>query len=71
MISQLISRKIWVRAAIEFVTADPGVASFISARSHTFMETDHEMISAVILLLSLIQEGVLSVTSNVCAQSTG
>ena len=36
------------------LTADPGVASSISARSHTFMEIDHEIISTVILLLPLI-----------------
>ena len=34
------------------VTADPGVASSILARSHTFVETDHEIISTVILLPS-------------------
>ena len=44
-------------------TADPEVASLITARSHTFMEIDHEIISAVILLLPLIQEGLLSFTS--------
>ena len=32
------------------LTADPGVASSISARSHTFLETDYEIISIVILL---------------------
>ena len=32
------------------LTADPGVASSISARSHTFVEIDHEIISSVILL---------------------
>ena len=31
--------------------------------SHTFVENDHEIISTVILLLPLIQEGLLSVTS--------
>ena len=36
-------------------TADPGVASFL--------EIDHEIISMVILLLLLIQEGMLSVVS--------
>ena len=36
------------------LTADPGVASSIPARSHTFVEIDHEMISTVILLLPLI-----------------
>ena len=31
------------------LTADPGVASLIPARSHTFVEIDHEIISTVIL----------------------
>ena len=44
-------------------TADPGVGSLILARSHTFVEIDHEIISMVILLFLLIQEGVFSVTS--------
>ena len=35
-----------------FLTADPGVASSIPARSHTFVEIDHEIISTVILLPS-------------------
>ena len=43
------------------LTADPGVASSIFAQSHTFVEIDHEIISAVILVLPL----------KVCAQSTG
>ena len=34
------------------LTADPGVASSILARSHTFMAIDHEIISTVILLPS-------------------
>ena len=42
------------------LTADPGVASSIPVRSHTFVEIDHEIISTVILF---IQEGLLSVTS--------
>ena len=36
------------------LTADPGVASSIPVRSHTFVKIDHEMISTVILLLPLI-----------------
>ena len=32
------------------LTADPGVASSIPARSHTFVEIEHEIISTVILL---------------------
>ena len=35
------------------LTADPGVASSIPVRSHTFVEIDHEIISTVILLLPL------------------
>ena len=35
------------------LTADPGVASLIPARSHTFVEIDHEIISMAILLLYL------------------
>ena len=34
------------------LTADPGVASSIPARSNTFVEIDHEIISTVILLPS-------------------
>ena len=44
-------------------TADPVVANLIQTQSHTFVEIDHEIISTVILLLLLIQEGLLSVTS--------
>ena len=46
------------------LTADPGVASSIPSRSHTFVEIDHEIISTVIPLPSAVfQEGLLSVTS--------
>ena len=34
------------------LTADPGVASSIPVRSHTYVEIDHEIISTVILLPS-------------------
>ena len=40
------------------LTADPGVASSISTRSHTFVEIHHEIISTVI-----DSRRVLSVTS--------
>ena len=36
------------------LTADPGVTSLIPARSHSFVEIAHEIISTVILLLPLI-----------------
>ena len=32
------------------LTADPEVASFIPARSHTFVQIDHEIISMAVLL---------------------
>ena len=51
------------QSVITCLTADPGFPSSISARSHTFVELDHEIISSVILLLPLIQEGLLSFTS--------
>ena len=38
---------------IQSLTADTGVVSSIPAPSHTFMEIDHEIISMVILPLSL------------------
>ena len=43
--------------------ADPGDVSLIPAPLHTFVEIDHEMFSKVILLLQMIQEVLLSVTS--------
>ena len=36
------------------LTADPGVASTILARSHTFAEIDHEIISTAIFPPSLL-----------------
>ena len=50
------------------LTADPGVASSIPARSHTFVVVDHEIISTVILLLPLIHSRRVVVS---CAQITG
>ena len=44
------------------LTADPGVASSIPARYHTFVDIDHEIISTVILLPSadLFKKGCVS-----------
>ena len=41
-----------VSQLVTCLTADPGFASFIHARSHTFLETDHEIISTTIFLPS-------------------
>ena len=55
------------------LTADPGVASSIPVRSHTFVEIDHEMISTVILLPSadLFKKGCCQLQAKVCARITG
>ena len=55
------------------LTADPGVASSIPVRSHTFVEIDHEMISTVILLPSpnSFKKGCCQLQEKVCAQITG
>ena len=55
------------------LTADPGVASSIPARSHTFVEIDHEIISTVIFLPSAepFMKGCCQLQAKVCAGSTG
>ena len=55
------------------LTADPGVASSMPVRSHTFVEIDHEMISTVILLPSAdsFKKGCCRLQAKGCAQSTG
>ena len=55
------------------LTADPGVASSIPARSHTFVEIDHEIISTVILLPSAdsFKKGCCQLQAKVCAHITG
>ena len=41
------------------LTVDPGVSSSIPARSYTLVGTDHEIISAAILLPSFDSRGVV------------
>ena len=55
------------------LTVDPGVASSTSARSHTFVEIDHEIISTVILLAlgESFKIGCCQLQAEVCAWSTG
>ena len=55
------------------LTADPGVTSLILARSHTFVEIDHEIISTVILLPSAesFKKGCCQLQAKIYAQSTG
>ena len=54
------------------LTANPGVASSIPVRSHTFVEIDHEMISTVILLPSAdsFKKGCCQLQAKLCARST-
>ena len=51
------------------LTVDPGVASWIPAQSHTFVEIDHETISMVILLPSAesFKKGCCQLQAKVCA----
>ena len=55
------------------LTADPGVASLIPARSHTCVEIDHEIISTVILLPfpESFKKGCCQLQAKVCARSAG
>ena len=55
------------------LTADHGVASSIPARSHTFVEIDHEIISTVILLPSAdsFKKDCCQLQAKICAQITG
>ena len=55
-----------------YLNADPGVASSIPARSHTFEAIDHEIISTVILLPSAdsFKKGCCQLQAKVYAQIT-
>ena len=55
------------------LTADPGVRNSIPARSHTFVEIDHEIIYTVILLPSAesFKNGCCQLQAKVCARSSG
>ena len=55
------------------LTADPGAASSIPARSHTLVEIDHEIISTVILIPSAesFKKGCCQLQAIVCARSIG
>ena len=55
------------------LTADPRVAGSIPARSHTFVENDHEIISTAILLpfAESFKKGCCQLQAKVCARSTG
>ena len=57
-----VAQSVMCLATDACLSADPGVASLIPVRSHTFMEIDHEMISAVVLPLPLIHSRTVVVS---------
>ena len=68
-----IAQSVMYLATDASLTADQGVMSSIPARSHTFLEIDHEIISTVILLPSAesFKKGCCQLQAKVCARSTG
>ena len=68
-----VAQSVMCLATDACLTADPGVASSIQVRSHTFVEIDHEMISTVILLSSAdsFKKGCCQLQVKVCARITG
>ena len=68
-----VARSVKCLAADASLAADPGVTSSIPARSHTFVEIDHEIISTVILLPAAesFKKGCCQLQAKVCAWSTG
>ena len=68
-----VAQSVTCLATDAYLTADPGVASSIPVRSHTFVEVDHEMIATVILLPSAdsFKKGCCQLQTKVCARITG
>ena len=64
-----VAQSVTCLATDAYLTADPGVVSSIPARSHAFVEIDHEMISTVIRLPSadLFKKGCCQLQAKVCA----
>ena len=71
--SACVAQSVTCLATDACLTADPGVASSIPARSHTFVEIDQEIISTIILLPSAdsFKKGCCQLQAKVCAQITG
>ena len=71
--TSLVAQSVKCLATDACLTAVPGVASSIPARSHTFVEIDHEIISTVILLPSAdsFKKGCCQLQAKVCAHITG
>ena len=73
LVTGSVAQSVMCLATDASLTADPGVASSIPARSHTFVEIDREIFSTVILLPSAesFKKGCCELQAKVCAQSTG
>ena len=73
MLPGRIAQSVTCLATDACLIADPGVASSIPARSHTFVEINHEIFSTVILLPSAesFKKGCCQLQAKVCARSTG
>ena len=69
----LVAQSVTCLATDACLTADPGVASSIPVRSHTFVEIDREIIPTVLLLPSadLFKKGCCQLQAKVCARITG
>ena len=67
----MVAQSVTCLATDACLTADQGVASSIPARSHTFVEIDHEIISTVILLPDSFKKGCCQLQAKVCARITG
>ena len=68
-----VAQSVMCLATDACLTTDPGVASSIPARSNTFVDFDHEIISRVILLPSAdpFKKGCCQLQAKVCARITG
>ena len=73
MFTGRVAQSVTCLATDACLTTDPGVASSIPVRSHTFVEIDYEIISSVILLPSAdsFKKGCCQLQAKVCAQITG
>ena len=68
-----IAQSVTCLATDASLTADPGVPISILGWSHTFVETDYEIVSTVILLPSAesFKKGCCQLQAKICAQNTG
>ena len=68
-----VAQSVTCLATDAILTADLGVASLIPAWSHTFVDIDHEIITAVILLPSTesFKKGCCQLQGKECARCTG